>query len=318
MIIAMITKTFSIVILYPINIIIGVCESIYSIGYNGLASENIEKKSLTKFFSNMTVMYQAGYLLGSMSAGFIIGAIGVRGALMIDAAAYIAALICISNIPKRIKNASVTVSIRTEIINYLKSIKEGAIFLSHSRGLISIIVLSMPVMIFISLINIIEPAFVQEILKGTEIDFGFVDAALGVGAIIGSFILKYFSSKHKELKFLWLGYLLMACGMMLFGMSQSLFFAILANGLIGVTYTMSLVVYQAILQNASDENYIGRVISSQKLLQNLCASVSLLLIGYLGAIVNYRILVIILASFYFIISFLSFFGLKKMTMPFIQ
>ena len=301
---------FSIIFLYPINIIIGTCSSFYAIGYNGLISDIVEKKNLTKFYSIMTMIYQSGYLLGSTLAGFIISQINITGALAIDIVSFAISAICIFSIRmnKKIEKNTNRVDIRNS--NYLSSIKEGLILLREQKSVIKLIIVGMPITIFISIINIIEPTFVTNVLNGTASDFGFIDAALGIGAIVGAIIVRVITKKNKELIFLYVGYFLVGISLLSFGLSTKVVMAMIFNGIIGITFTITSIIYQSSIQTATDNNIIGRITSVQRFLQNICSPIVIMIIGYLGLIMNYRNLIIGLSLFYMLI-FLSSYILFK-------
>ncbi|MFT8350627.1 MFS transporter [Clostridium saccharoperbutylacetonicum] len=292
---------FSIIMLYPINIMIGICSSFYAIGYNGLISDIVEKKNLTKFYSVMTMTYQSVYLLGSTLAGFIISQIKITGALTIDIISFIISAICIFSIrmSRKIKINIVEVDIKKS--NYLSNIREGIILLRNQKNVMKLIVLGMPITIFISIINIIEPTFVSNVLNGTASDFGFIDAALGIGAVIGAIIVRFITKKNKELVFLYVGYFLVAISLLSFGLSSKVIIAMMLNGIIGITFTITSIIYQSSIQKITDNNIIGRITSVQRFLQNICSPVVIMIVGYLGSIMNYRNLIIGLSLFYMLI-----------------
>jgi len=315
LILMIISGKFGIGFMYLINIILCIAESIYSIGYDGLVLEVVEKQDLTKFYASITAVYQLGYLLGSILAGFIIFKFEIRGALLVDAFSFIISATCIINVRAHLKNK---LEVVFKDISYYNDIKDSIKLLRNTKKLIRLILLCMPSMILINMINIIEPAFVSKILNGTATDFGTLDASLGIGAAIGAIIIGYLTHKNRERVFLWLGYLLLALSLIFFGLSTKFIDALIANFFIGVFYTITFIVYQSTIQYNTDNSIVGRISSIRRLMKNILTPIGIMFVAYLGAIVKYSYLFIILAIFLILISIVSFFLLRIKTSNIVQ
>lgn len=293
--------------LFTANILLSVLEIIYFICYSGLVMDFIEKENLVSFNSTSTIAYQLGYLIGAATAGFIIDLFGNIGVLAVDSLSFLISAICILFVRKVMSEKTIENDRNKGKLNYFDNIVKGLAVMKNNKLLLSLVILSIPGVILIKIINLLEPAFISEVLNGTATSLGFADTSIGVGTIFGALIIKALSRVKKENTYLWLGYFMVSLGFIVFATVQSIPLAIIVNFFIGASYSGIGIIYNSNIQYHCDNEYIGRITSVKKLMQNAVSPLVLLAFGGIGSMLNYRYLFVILSLLILITALISYY-----------
>ncbi|GKX31025.1 MFS transporter [Vallitalea longa] len=302
---------YYIIPLFIAKVLLSLLETTYFISFSGLVVDSIKKDNLVSFNSTSTIAYQFGYLLGSASAGFIISIVGNVGVLVVDAISFILSAFSIMFV-KRIVTTNEYHSIeKKDKIKYFTNIVEGLRIIRLNKVLRSIVIFSIPGPLLISLINLLEPAFISNILKGTATSLGFVDTALGIGTIFGALFIGILKKAKKENIYLWLGYILVSLGFVVFATVPTVLLAIVVNFFIGVFHSGIGIIYNSNIQYRCDKEYIGRITSFKRIIQNILATLILIVFGGIGSLLNYRYLFVILSIMTLLTGLFCYFIFRK-------
>jgi len=129
-------------------------------------------------------------LLGYGSAGFIIAILGIKGAMIIDAATFLISGIIISTIlfPKS-NNQTFTTS------NYFEDLKKGYSFIIKDSILVKLIMQFCLMNFLFVPINAMMPLYATEVLNSGPEIIGILSVSLTIGAILGGFMSTNLSKK---------------------------------------------------------------------------------------------------------------------------
>jgi MFS family permease len=151
----------------------------------------IPRAELDRAIALNSVQFNMARLCGPMLAAAVIGVVGVTGAFAFNTITFIPLLIALfiaiphSSGPPKTNQTSITHDIR-----------EGLKFVWTHRGTRRLTIMSLIFMFLSAPVQGLLPVFAQSVLKGGPGLFGFMLAAIGLGSIIGAFVLSSIPSYY--------------------------------------------------------------------------------------------------------------------------
>ena len=131
-----------------------------------------------------SVQFNMARFCGPMLAAAIIGGIGVAGAFTLNALTFLPLLIilllAIPNIPTPARSGAVSIG---------RDIREGLKFVWSTPGTRRLTIMSLIFMFLTAPVQGLLPVFAQSVLKGGPTLFGLMLSAIGLGSILGAFLL---------------------------------------------------------------------------------------------------------------------------------
>jgi MFS family permease len=144
----------------------------------------VPRSLLDRAIALNSVQFNMARLTGPMIAALIIGALGVAGAFAFNAMTFlpllIALVIAIPNIPA--PNRTRTASVHHEI-------REGLKFVWTRPGTRRLTIMGLAFMFLAAPLQGLLPVFAQQVLGGGPVLFGVMLSAIGLGSILGAFVL---------------------------------------------------------------------------------------------------------------------------------
>src|SRR6266536_2590165 len=144
----------------------------------------VPRAELDRALALNSVQFNMARLCGPMLAAALIGAVGVAGAFAFNACTFLPLLIALllaipgTPPPSRPKTASVT-----------EDIREGLKFVWTSPGTRRLTLMGVVFMFLAAPLQGLLPVFAQSVLKGGPALFGLMLSAIGLGSILGAFLL---------------------------------------------------------------------------------------------------------------------------------
>jgi MFS family permease len=132
--------------------------------------------------------------------------------------------------------------------------------------------------------------WVQQVLRGGALEFGWLMSAQAVGGLVGGLVIGYLGSRFAPVH-------LTGWGMVLFGLidivlfTYPLFFSGLAPGLalialVGIPASAAMSGSMTLLQTSADDEFRGRIFGTLNTTSALLRLVGTLLAGFLGAVLG--------------------------------
>ena len=198
----------------------------------------------------------AGLLIYWIAAGDQSSELAVGIVYLVIASLYLlGSLISMTiTVPGKAKDASTQTSLKQELI-------EVAEIFVQKRIVFSLVLLSVFAYMFGHTLNAFIPAFVESVLHASAREYGFLLATLGIGAIVGSFVVAWASNVRR--KGLWLIGLQLSWGVLIFGFgfTSLLWLAFVLAGLIGLFAGAAVAFNRSTLQSHVRTSLLGRVMS---------------------------------------------------------
>src|SRR6266853_1433542 len=151
----------------------------------------VPQAELSSALALNSVQFNMARFCGPMLAAVIIGGIGVAGAFALNALTFlpllIALIVAIPNL--RAPTRSGTFSIGNDI-------RDGLKFVWTSPGTRRLTIMSLVFMFLTAPLQGLLPVFAQSVLKGGPTLFGLMLSAIGLGSILGAFLLSWIPSYY--------------------------------------------------------------------------------------------------------------------------
>ena len=146
----------------------------------------IPRNELHRALALNSIQFNMARLCGPMLAAAIIGVAGVAGAFTLNACTFLPLLFVllffIPNIPR---------PPRTETTSVREDIHEGLRFVWKHQGTRRLTIMGLIFMFLSAPLQGLLPVFAQSVLKGGPGLFGLMLSAIGLGSILGAFLLAY-------------------------------------------------------------------------------------------------------------------------------
>ena len=198
----------------------------------------------------------AGLLIHWLAPGDHSNELAVGILFLVVASLYLlASLISLTiTVPGQATDASHETSLKRDLY-------EVAEFLAHKRIVFSLVLLSVFAYMFGHTLNAFIPAFTESVLHGSARDYGFLLATLGIGSIVGSFMVVWASDLRRQ--GLWLIGLQITWGALIFsfGFTSWMWLAFVLSGLIGWFAGAAMALNRSLLQSHVRTSLLGRVMS---------------------------------------------------------
>lgn len=221
-----------------------------------LVYEMVEDKSdLPNALALNSSMVNLSRLIGPAIAGFVLEKLGDDICFFLNAASFIAVIgsLLMMRLPKHI-HKPVKKKVFEELadgFNYVRRTPSLA-FIIIMLGLISLFVLPYSTMI---------PFYARDVFKGTATTFGYIDSAIGLGALSGAIFLASLKPGSNLKKVLAINTLVFGIGLILFSHERNYALALVFATISGFGMMSQITISNTIIQTTVDMNMRGRVIS---------------------------------------------------------
>ncbi|MBL7764670.1 MAG: MFS transporter [Chitinophagaceae bacterium] len=213
----------------------------------------VQRHDIPQAITWSSTAWLLGSVLGPLCGGLLMAWIGINSTLLISMICLFLALISILYVKKK------AVPI-TKNLGILKGLAEGFRFVFRSELILAVLSLDLFAVLFGGA-EALLPVYSKEILKVSEVGYGWLRSAHGMGAICLMFLLAYIPLKKN------VGVKLLICVAMygvciiLFGMSTYVWFSFFMLFFAGLFDGVSVVIRHSILQLHTPSEIKGRVSS---------------------------------------------------------
>ncbi|NQW16725.1 MAG: MFS transporter [Chloroflexi bacterium] len=166
-----------------------------------------------------------------------------------------------------------------------QDLKDGFAYVKRSKVVFGLLIMGIFVGVFGAPYQTLLPVLVEDVIAGDIEDFGGLLLGSGVGASIGAFAMAWWGKPERMgqiLLFMGVGF---GAALMTLAWSNSLPIAIIAMTAIGITGTLHQTARGTIVQLATEDRYLGRVMSIHQLIWGSSA-IGGLILGALASAVD--------------------------------
>ena len=221
--------------------------------FNGLIYDTVGPRRLMNAVAYTLGGFHISWTVGSVLAGNVINSVSIGAAFALAGAVY-----SVSVLPLLFMKVARSVQERQESV--WRNLGQGLAYVAGNSSLRALLMLSVLTETFGFSYIVMLPVIAKTVLNVGPIGLGYLSAAGGAGALIGTAVLASFSDFPNKWRLLTIGTLGAGIGIILFAFSSWYAVSLVFVAIIG----LSLVVYDAtintLLQLTSDENMRGRVL----------------------------------------------------------
>ena len=239
-----------------LSILLGIINAFDVPARQSMVNEMIDNKDdLPNAIALNSSMVNLARLIGPAISGIVLEKLGAGTCFLINAFSFTAVIISLllMNLPKFIPQQH-----SKKIIN---EFKEGLKYLRQTPSIGFIILMlacvSLLVLPFITLL----PIYAKVIFKGNAATFGYLNSAIGLGAVSGAFFLASIKTGTDLKKILFINLLIFGAGLILFSHINNLPIALFFAMITGFGMMSQTTVSNTIIQTSVSKEMRGRVIS---------------------------------------------------------
>ena len=231
----------------------GSIDGITAPAFNGLIYDTVGPRRLMSAVAYTLGGFHISWTAGSVLAGNVINSAGMGAAFALAGAAY-----STSVLPLLFMKVSVSAQQQRESI--WRSLGQGLAYVAGNSSLRALLMLSVLTETFGFSYIVMLPVIAKTVLNVGPIGLGYLSAAGGAGALIGTAALASFSDYPNKWKLLTIGALGAGTGIVLFAFSSWYAVSLVMVAVIGLALTVYDASINTLLQLTTDENMRGRVL----------------------------------------------------------
>jgi MFS family permease len=214
----------------------------------------VERRHISAAAAMMQISFQVGTVVGPALSGLLLG-LGLPLVFGIDAGTYLVALLCtFMMIP--IPPAEGTG------LSPWESAKEGLRYLRSRQALQGVYIIDVNAMVF-GMPRALFPAMAGAVFGGGTITLGFLYAAPGIGALVGAVTTGWTTHLKRQGWAVILAVIAWGAAIAVFGLTDTLWLALLMLGIAGWADVISAVLRNTILQTSIPDRFQSRMSSIQ-------------------------------------------------------
>lgn len=245
-----------------------------------------EKKDLLAAMGLMQGVETMGFLIGPALAGFTIGFAGARVAFVFDSVSFLLSALAITfmTVPRTTPGGT------SSLAAVWVELREGMGTLFSSRLLVSILVLMTVLQFGLGAINVLWVPYLRTHFGVGPEGLGIVDSAQGLGMLIATALLGFFSGRMKKAS--WGAWAMMAIGLLLvgIGVSPAFFWIIVLTFVIGLFLVPGQSVLMTLIQLAVTDLKRRRVNSALNAIASAAGLISMALASFFADAVGFRVI----------------------------
>lgn len=234
----------------------------------------------------------AARLLGPALGGWIIAAVGVGWAFIIDAASFMVSIACLmrlGRLPRPDAKVVTPVDDADNSSSVWSDVREGFAFVRSSVWLWgTFLAATLAYLIFLGPAEVLLPHLVKNELGGGAGDLGLVFAMGGLGAVTGAAIMAQRGMPRRQMTFIYVAWSLSTLAVAGYGLARLPWQAMLACFAFNVFETAGLIVWLTTKQLHVPDRLLGRVSSLDWLISIGLMPLSYALAGPVAAVFGTR------------------------------
>ncbi len=274
-------------------------ESFASPARSGMLQSIIKPEEYIKGNSYLQSSRSFGSLAGLGAAGFIIGVLGISGAIAIDAITFFVAVIIIFSLAF-VDNNGKSKEKKQSMKMYLGMIKEGFSYIKGKGVLLTLLILGAFINFAFVPFNVLEPVYVAEVMNLGVEGLTYLGIAITLGIIVGGIVMGKMAEKVKPINAIGFGLFMIGAMYGLLGAIDYFNLPHIPNIIVIIIltfiYTFFLPVIQApvtgTLMKKIPSELIGRVMSIFSLFVLSAMPLGGLLVSLIGDSISVQVLFI--------------------------
>lgn len=240
-----------------------------------------------------SIIWSFTFAAGMALSGIVVNLVGVKWAIIIDAFIILAAIILLISINFKVE----VVHTKEKILSLMK---DGFFYLKTNKLVVHLIILhsSVGLTIFDTIVTLLAKNEYKYVIS-VPLAIGLTNALRATALMIGPFIISNWVNKDRLLYI----FIFQGAAIIFWALVQSNFYiSLIAIFFVGFTTTTIWSYTYALLQEKTDNKYLGRVISYNDMIFMLTTVLTTLFIGIMAELISLKIITIILGLLFFLVA----------------
>lgn len=217
--------------------------------------EMVGREDLTNGIAVNSMMFNGARVIGPALAGLLLAAIGAAWCFFINGLSFLAVIAGLLAMQLRPQPREVLVG------SPWQQLQAGLIYVWRHTEILALILLALIFSVFGISYGTILPAFVDQVLHADAAAFGYLNAAIGLGAMVGAFLIARFGDQGQRGR--WLAFANVAFPLILVVFAWTTYWPatlLLGFGL-GICFMLEFNLINTLLQVRVPDEVRGRVLS---------------------------------------------------------
>jgi MFS family permease len=224
-------------------------------------AEMVDREALPNAIALNSSIFNMARILGPGLGGLLIAWLGEAPLFLLNAISFLPVLAGLFLMRDRELFAQPAKSAdHAEKTGTLKSLREGLTYIGHMPAVLLIIITVGIISLFGINFNVVLPLFADNVLKVGPEGFGFISAAIGLGALLAALWMAWRGRKPRIASMLISG-LIFGIGELLFALSHWYLFSLLLIAIVGFAQISLTATANAALQAIAPDHLRGRIMS---------------------------------------------------------
>ena len=223
-------------------------------GRQALVATLVPRERLMNAMALSTAMMNVSRIIGPVVGALLIVPIGIGGAYVVATAFYAFAFVATFMLPPMVPQ-------REKKFTFFEDFVGGFRYIKGNSMLVALMLFATVPMIFAMPYMILLPVFADRVWNVGENGFGLMQAAGGIGGLIGAMIIANMDNYPKKTRLLVGGGLAFAGFLILFALSPSFYLGLVMIGFVGFGSMIFMTVNNTSIQLIIPDEMRGRVMS---------------------------------------------------------
>lgn len=223
-----------------------------------IITELVDKKDLHAATATNMSVFSSARIIGPAIAGWLIFAVGIGWAFLLNGISFLAPLIAYNFI-------NFSPFIKKPHPGTFKAIKEGLAYTATQKTIRLLFIYLAIISIFGWSYTTLLPVIAERIFDTGARGLGYLYSAAGAGSVIGAISVSAYTRRFSIKKLILFGGLLYSAALVAFSLTQNYQLALALLFLTGFGITTQNSTIQATIQQAVDDRFRGRISSIQSL-----------------------------------------------------
>jgi MFS family permease len=217
--------------------------------------ELVGREDMTNGIAMNSMMFNGARIIGPAVAGLVLAAVGSAWCFLLNGLSFIAVIACLlaMKIDRPVPPRGAA--------SPLRLLAEGIGYVRHRSDLFALLLLALIFSVFGISYSTILPAFVDQMLHAGPDAFGALNAAAGLGAVIGAFAVARFGDRGHRGQWMTIACIAFPIGLMLLAFNRSIYTTLLLEFCLGIGFMCQFTLINTLLQTRLDDHMRGRVLS---------------------------------------------------------
>lgn len=280
------TGTMQLWHLYVLAMLLGLTNSLYLPTSRAFVVEMVGREDLSNAVALNFSISTLARIVGPGLGGIVIAASGVAMLFLLNALSFLPVIAGLALIKSRELHAQARQNQSVgERQSTWQSLREGIAYVWKTPAVLLVILVVGLVLLFGSNFNVVLPLFATDVLHVGATGFGFLNAAIGVGALLSTLWLAW-SSQRSAIRRVLIGMLAFGVLEAFFAVSRMYLLSLALIASVGFVETAFAAQALTTLQTVTPDHLRGRVTSVQVLFFDGSVPLGYLLIGWLSGLLG--------------------------------